>query len=143
MDFKGISELIKTVSDSAITELEIEENGFSIKIKKEAGNLYLQEVKQNEKKLDITSNVDNDSENEKYEIIYSPLVGTFYSSPSPESDAFVKVGDRVKKGDTLCIVEAMKLMNEVCSEADGEIVEVTCQNGAMVEYGQELFKIRC
>lgn len=150
MDSKDIFELIKTVSNSNITNVEIEENGFSIKLKKEAGNLCLQEVKKEENKSldnygdgDNNSNSNNNSNNGEYKIISSPLVGTFYSSSSPEGDAFVKVGDRVKKGDTLCIVEAMKLMNEVCSEVDGEIAEVKCQNGSMVEYGQELFKIKC
>ena len=104
MDSKDIFELIRTVSNSNITNVEIEENGFSIKLKKETGNLCLQEEKKEENKsLDNygDNNNDNNSNNEEYKIISSPLVGTFYASISPEGDAFVKVGDRVQKGDTL------------------------------------------
>ena len=74
-------------------------------------------------------------------VVKSPIVGTMYSSPSDESQNFVKVGSEVKKGDILCILEAMKLMNEIESEVDGEIVEVLVSNEDMVEYGQPLFKI--
>lgn len=72
----------------------------------------------------------------------SPFVGTFYRSPSPEADAFVKVGDRVSKGQVLCILEAMKIMNEIEADVDGEIVEICVENENLVEYGQVLFKIR-
>lgn len=72
----------------------------------------------------------------------SPMVGVFYSAPSPQSKPFVEVGSRVKKGDVLCIVEAMKLMNEITAELDGEIVEVCAASGDVVEYGQTLFRIQ-
>ncbi len=73
--------------------------------------------------------------------IKSPMVGVFYSAPSPESEPFVTRGTRVKKGDTLCIIEAMKLMNEVVAERDGEIVEILPKSGELVEFGQVLFRI--
>lgn len=73
--------------------------------------------------------------------IKSPMVGVFYSAPSPESEPFVTQGSKVKKGDTLCIIEAMKLMNEVVAERDGEIVEVLPKSGELVEFGQVLFRI--
>lgn len=73
--------------------------------------------------------------------IKSPMVGVFYSAPSPESEPFVTRGSKVKKGDTLCIIEAMKLMNEVVAERDGEIVEILPKSGELVEFGQVLFKI--
>lgn len=76
------------------------------------------------------------------EIVKSPMVGTFYESPSPEAEAFVKVGDKVKKGDTLCIIEAMKLMNEIEAECSGTIIEILIDNEAVVEYNQPLFKIK-
>lgn len=79
---------------------------------------------------------------EKHHFIPSPIVGTFYRSPSPESPAFVSVGDRVEKGKILCIIEAMKLMNEIESDVAGEVVEVFPQNGQPVEYGEKLFAIR-
>lgn len=80
--------------------------------------------------------------NDSAHAITSPMVGTFYSSPSPDADAFVKVGDKVSKGQTLCIIEAMKLMNELESDADGTVVEILGQNGQPVEFGQTLFRIQ-
>lgn len=74
--------------------------------------------------------------------VLSPMVGVFYSAPSPQSKPFVEVGSRVKKGDVLCIVEAMKLMNEITAEQDGEIAEVCAASGDVVEYGQTLFRIK-
>ena len=76
------------------------------------------------------------------QVVVSPLVGTFYSSPSPEAESFVKVGDRVKKGQVLGIIEAMKLMNEIESEYDGVVEAVLVKNEDVVEYGQPLFRIR-
>lgn len=155
MDFKGIAELVKVVSDSKITNLEIQENGLSIKILKEAERVLIKELKEES----ISSIVQDTKENsivEKVEeakkqviqeegnikIISSPIVGTFYSAPSPDKEAFVKAGSKVKQGDILCIVEAMKLMNEIYSEVDGEVVEIMAKDGDMVEYGGELFKIK-
>lgn len=74
--------------------------------------------------------------------IKSPMVGVFYAASSPEAEPFVKVGSHVKKGDILCVLEAMKLMNEVSAEEDGEVAEVCAKNGQVVEYGQTLFKLR-
>ena len=77
-----------------------------------------------------------------YVSVKSPVVGLFYAAPAENADPYVSLGDRVKKGQTLCIVEAMKLMNEIGAEADGEIIEICVSNGQMVEYGTELFRIR-
>lgn len=74
--------------------------------------------------------------------IESPIVGTFYDSPDPEADAYVKVGDIVKKGDIVCIIEAMKLMNEIEAEESGEIIEILVKNEDPVEYGQKLYKLK-
>ena len=74
-------------------------------------------------------------------MVVSPMVGVFYASPSPDDPPYVKVGQRVKKGDVLCIIEAMKLMNEITAEEDGEIIDVCAANGSVVEYGQTLFKL--
>ena len=79
---------------------------------------------------------------ENLQIITSPMVGTFYSSDAPDKPAYVKVGDKIHKGQVVCIVEAMKLMNEIESEFDGEVVEVCAKNEEMVEYGAPLFKIK-
>lgn len=86
---------------------------------------------------------DNDEENfDKLHTVAAPLMGTFYASPNPDADNFVKVGDIVNKGETLCILEAMKLMNEITSEIKGEIIEVLTKNEELVEYNQPLFKIK-
>ena len=73
--------------------------------------------------------------------VKSPLVGIFYAAPSPGAEPFAGVGSRVKKGDVLCVVEAMKLMNEITADADGEVIDVCVQNGQVVEFGQILFKL--
>ncbi len=73
--------------------------------------------------------------------VKAPMVGVFYAAPAPDKEPYVKVGSKIKKGDVLCIVEAMKLMNEVVSECDGEIVDICVSDGDMVEFGQTLFKI--
>jgi len=75
-------------------------------------------------------------------LIKAPLIGTFYSSPSPDSEAFVKVGDKVAKGEIICIIEAMKTMNEIESDKDGEIAEILARNATPVEYGQPLFRLK-
>ena len=75
-------------------------------------------------------------------LVKSPIVGTFYSSPGPDAEAFVKLGDRVSKGQVVCIVEAMKLMNEIEADVGGEVVKIMAENGQPVEYGQSLFAIR-
>ena len=85
---------------------------------------------------------ENQSEEEEYKTVKSPMVGTFYSKSSPDAKPYVEVGSKVKKGDILCIVEAMKLMNEIESDFDGEVVEVCVNDGEMVDYGKPLFKIK-
>ncbi|MGH4122799.1 MAG: acetyl-CoA carboxylase biotin carboxyl carrier protein [Clostridium sp.] len=170
MDYKNIQELIKTVSDSQLTSFEIETEGIKIKMEKKEQQVVVQKVPVNVEPVqsvindslnreniatngvaieEIQSNISSAIENEakiipqeNLFVVKSPIVGTMYSSPSDESQNFVKVGSVVKKGDTLCILEAMKLMNEIESEVDGEIVEVLVLNEDMVEYGQPLFKIR-
>ena len=82
------------------------------------------------------------SDHKGYHTITSPMVGTFYAAPSPESPPYVKVGDKVTEESVVCIVEAMKLMNEIEAEVKGEIVEVLVENGQLVEYGQELFLVK-
>jgi acetyl-CoA carboxylase biotin carboxyl carrier protein len=83
-----------------------------------------------------------ESDDASLHIVKSPIVGTFYESPSPGTSAFVKIGDQVEQGQVLCIIEAMKLMNEIESDASGEIVKRFVQNGQPVEYGQQLFAVR-
>ena len=137
MEFENLLTLIKTVSDSDLTEFSYEENGSSIHLKKKketvvvAGNTRLKES-------DI---VQQKSDEPEGQIVKSPLVGTFYAAPSEDAEPFVSVGDQVKKGQTLAIVEAMKLMNEIESDFDGKVAEIYAENGQAVEYGQPLFRI--
>ncbi|MBW9173540.1 acetyl-CoA carboxylase biotin carboxyl carrier protein [Clostridium estertheticum] len=166
MDYKNIQELIKTVSDTQITCFEIETDGIRIRMEKKEAQVVVERVPENVRHIETvthepliketiemqqvyTKNKENAvSENavktipdENIFIVKSPIVGTMYTSPSAESKNFVKVGSIVKVGDTLCILEAMKLMNEIESEVDGEVLEVLVSNEDMVEYGQPLFKI--
>ncbi|NFP93106.1 acetyl-CoA carboxylase biotin carboxyl carrier protein [Clostridium sporogenes] len=156
MDFKGIENLIKAMSESNLSSMDIEYNGIAIKMKKENNKIYKQETisgeyeKENrdniveEKKLDLLNNEEKTdiSIGDNFIEIVSPIVGTFYESPGVDKKPYVKVGDKVRKGDTVCIVEAMKVMNEIEAEVDGEIVDVLVENEQMVQYGEALFKIK-
>ena len=137
MNKKEIEEMIKLMNENKLTELEIEKNGLKIKLKKEGGveTIGIQEKKEFQEANEKIAKKQNLIE------IKSPMVGTFYRALSPEEPPFTDVGKEVKPGDIVCIIEAMKLMNEIKSEVKGKIVEVTCENGAPVEYGQTLFKV--
>lgn len=149
MKFENLITLIKTVSDSKLTEFRLEENGTSIylnKTKPTASDAVflntadIDKIQKNveEKTLELE---DNAAEKPEGNIVRSPLVGTFYAAPSEDAEPYVAVGDTVKKGQTLAIVEAMKLMNEIESEFDGRVAEIYVQNGQAVEYGEPLFRI--
>lgn len=156
MDYEQIKKLIDDMGTANIDELEIEfPEGMKISMKKNtekevvvANNMQAQMQAIPTAMPTIQVNTENNVVKEEqkceenYKIIKSPMVGTFYSKPSPDKDSFVKVGDTVKKGQVVCIVEAMKLMNEIESEFDGEIAEVLLKDGEMVEYGKPLFKIK-
>ena len=128
---------------------KMQENGnFSTQNKAEtdlsdaaAARIQKQAAQQNQTSEDTDSALLSNSELSGNQVI-SPLVGTFYAAPSEDAPAFVKVGDKVKKGQVLAIVEAMKLMNDIESDFDGEVVEIYVENGQSVEYGQPLFMIR-
>ncbi len=148
MDKKKLREIISVFRESGLAKMEISEttagDTFSLKLEATAANVqpapvavqYVQSAPE-EKAADPAEIKDFN----KYRDVKSPMVGIFYTAPSPEAEPFVKVGSKVKKGDTLCIIEAMKLMNDVVAEEDGEIVEVCAENGSLVEFGQTLFKI--
>lgn len=168
MDYKAIQELIKTMSDSKLTSLEVEADDIKIKLKKESQvdklekdklnvkQEYINNLQVNELEVRKDSGLDEVSvesvlrnkeeviskKDENLIAIKSPIVGTFYAAPSPEDPPFVSVGDKVKRGDVLCIIEAMKLMNEIEAEDDYEIVEILVENEEMVEYGETIFKVR-
>ena len=139
---------------SDLTELEIELKDLKLRMARPgSGSVMSREVLLQPQPTSVTANpvqqpqpsevssvTSPKSDNSKS--FDSPMVGTFYRRPSPEDPEFVKVGDKVKKGDTLCIIEAMKVMNEIQSDFSGEIVETLVEDGTSVEFGQSLFKIR-
>ena len=130
MEYSDIKKIIDDMGNSNLDNLEIEfPDGLKIKMEKD--NKKIAQTEKNEVKVE-----------ENYKLIKAPMVGTFYGSSSPKAEPFVKIGDKVKKGQVVCIVEAMKLMNEVESEFDGEIVEICKKDEEMVEYGEILFKIK-
>ncbi|WP_026894009.1 acetyl-CoA carboxylase biotin carboxyl carrier protein [Clostridiisalibacter paucivorans] len=144
MDFKDLRELILTVDKTSIKQVNIEMDDIKINIFKEKEDYKNKENVESETKTvkEKTDKEINEKEMEDLYIVKSPIVGTFYAASSPEDDPFVKIGHQVSKGDTLCIIEAMKMMNEIQSEINGEIVEVLVENEDVVEYGQPLMKIR-
>lgn len=154
MEFENLIALIQAVSDSNLTGMKYEEKGVKISLTKDIVQI------QNQQEVPVTMPVQAVTETAEMKIsqevvketaaevgeaegnvLKSPLVGTFYAAPSEDAEAFVKVGDTVKAGQVLAIVEAMKLMNDIESEFDGTIAEVYAVNGEAVEYGQPLFRI--
>ena len=148
MEFEKMIELIKTVSDSNLTQFQIEEDGFKLSMKTDKqSKVVVQKQESVPKEIQSVAIADAEPAEQKEikkangNVVKSPLVGTFYSASSPDSAPFVKVGDAVKKGQVLGIVEAMKLMNEIESEFDGVVKEIQIENEQVVEYGQPLFVI--
>lgn len=158
MDLKIIKNILNLISESDVNEVSIEEGDFKIKVKKQgtaetvtytqpaapAPQPQVQAPAAPAQPQSPTASQDtSDSAGQADgEVLKSPIVGTFYEAPSPDSDAFVKVGDKVSKGDTLCIVEAMKIMNEIESDLSGEIVKILVEDGQAVEFDQPLFVIK-
>jgi acetyl-CoA carboxylase biotin carboxyl carrier protein len=146
MELDEIKKLIKLLQDSDITELQIEREGAKLKLKREkflssfevlpsAATPVTTEVKE-------TAEAKNETvEDQKLVTITSPIVGIYYSAMSPEAPLFVEVGSWVKKGQVLCIIEAMKLMNEIESDTEGSIAKILVENGQPVEYGEPLFLV--
>ena len=148
MDNKKLKGIVDIFNVSGLTFMEINEkegeSEFSIKLEKKGEPVPAAAYRN--PSLETENSEPSEEERaikdfNKYRDIKSPMVGIFYAAPSPEAEPFIRVGDKVKKGDTLCIIEAMKLMNDVVAEEDGEIVEICVENGSLVEFGQVLFKI--
>lgn len=162
MEFEQIKELITLIDSSNLAFFELSDGNNHIKMDKSLNRGGIENnmvnncdekniphkstekiaVKEEVKNIKKEEVIEEKIEDSNLSVITSPMVGTFYSSASPEAPAFVKLGDMVSVGKILCIIEAMKLMNEIESEYNGEIVECLVKNGDMVEYGQPLFKIR-
>lgn len=153
MDLSLIKRLIKLVERSQIEELEIQEEGLQVRITKSRYTATPPAVftaQQAVAAIDPvtvsrsavpTSEFDPEGNTESLIEIKAPMVGTFYSAPSPDTEPYVKVGDQIEPGRILCIVEAMKLMNEIESEISGKIAKIMVENAQPVEYGQVLFLV--
>ena len=149
MNTDDVKALTKILLDNELTSVEVTEGEKTIKVRKAAAAT----IQTAAPDLAPFANTDNyvvapitDSDNNTLDYnklieVTSPIVGIFYSSSAPDADPFVHIGSKVKKGDVLCILEAMKLMNEITAETDGEIVDICMKNGDIAEFGQVLFKI--
>lgn len=144
MEYEKIKQLMDDMGNSKLSSIDIDfPDGTKISMKKnenveistKAMKSSSQEVKKEEPELEQSSNENTGK------IVKSPMVGTFYIKPNPSANPYVELGKKVKKGDVLCIIEAMKLMNEIESEFDGEVAEIFIKDGEAVEYGKPLFKI--
>jgi acetyl-CoA carboxylase biotin carboxyl carrier protein len=156
MDLDLIKKLVKIVDTSGVTDLEIEENGLKVKIAKKirntqvitqaqvTGHTSVPMINPAISGTSVETSVKAKTESElttNLHEIRSPIVGTFYRAPAPDADAYVQVGSQVSPGTVLCIVEAMKLMNEIESDVSGKVVKMLVENGKPVEYNQPLFLI--
>ncbi|MCL6583454.1 MAG: acetyl-CoA carboxylase biotin carboxyl carrier protein [bacterium] len=141
MDIQKIEQILNLIEKTNFVEVEIEEAGFRIKARRANGLAAPRSEIKPESGAKVAAK-DIVSETDNCFITRSPLVGTFYRAPSPNATPFVEVGDVVKKGQVLCIIEAMKLMNEVEAEVDGKIVSIFVENAQPVEYGEPLFLIQ-
>ena len=139
--------------DLGLTQLKVNDKDFELILKKEVKvvtasveNVPVVSSNQvvtatSENTVEDVTDTDTTETNSSLNDVKAPLVGVFYAAPSPEEDAYVKVGDRVNKGDVLCVIEAMKMFNEIKAETSGTVAEICVDNGNVVEYGQTLFKI--
>ena len=144
MDIRKIKKLIEMLQDSDLKEIEVSQGDESVRISRDnKSQTYVEPViqKQVVHEANIASEKVVHQEEIKGNQIISPIVGTFYRKPSPDKDPFIKVGDVVQEGDVLCIIEAMKMMNEIKSDFSGKVVSINVEDGQPVEYGQHIITI--
>ena len=137
MNESDIRKYANLMSERGLTGLEVTENDRVVRLERNPAPQTTAPVQTVQ-----VGDVPQSAANEDLIEISSPMVGVFYAAPAEDADPYVQVGDRVKKGQTLCIVEAMKLMNEIVAETDGQIVEICAQNGQVVDFGCPLFRIK-
>jgi acetyl-CoA carboxylase biotin carboxyl carrier protein len=157
MNLDEIRQILELMREHALAEFEIEQDGFKLRLRKDSGAAGLSALVSAPpdsagppapSPAPAAAEPARPAEPEPAEVVEelavvkSPIVGTFYRAPDPNAPPFVEVGDRVRKGQVLCIIEAMKLMNEIESEYEGEIVKIYVENGQPVQYGERLFAIR-
>lgn len=146
-NFDEVKEILDLMDERGLEEFELERDGFRVKLRKRSTAMpsSKSEVVVAKSAADVSVEGVGSSEipvDDGLVSVKSPIVGTFYRAPEPESDPFVKVGSQVQKGEVLCIIEAMKLMNEIDADQDGEIVKIFVENGQAVEYGEVLFSMK-
>ncbi|OGX11664.1 MAG: acetyl-CoA carboxylase, biotin carboxyl carrier protein [Omnitrophica bacterium RIFOXYB12_FULL_50_7] len=151
MNIKEIKELLELMAEHNVGEIEIEKDNAKIKLRKMAnGGIVMQSAPQVMAPIGTVMHAPANAPaaatqpvaEEGVTIVRSPMVGTFYAAPAPDQPSYVSVGKEVKDGDVLCIIEAMKLMNEIKSELGGTVIEILVQNGQTVEYDQPILKIK-
>ena len=161
MNIEDLERIIRILKDNGVTEFELKENGTEIKLSREKllaspdNGSYVMPVASPAavsapaqsaapaalSDSNSSSSATQDEVPNGWQVVDSPIVGTFYRKPSPEADSFVNIGDSVKRGQTLCIIEAMKLMNEIESPCDGKIEKILVEDGEVAEFGERLFMI--
>ena len=144
MDIRKIKTLIEMLEESNLNEIEVSQGEESVRISKSSRDTSIVSgsVNQNNiEKVDSAITLNQESTDIKGNLVTAPIVGTFYRKPSPEKEPFVKVGDNVNKGDVLCIIEAMKMMNEIKSDFDGKVSTIEVEDGQPVEFGQTIIVI--
>lgn len=141
MEFENILKLIDSVSNSGLSSFTLEEDGTKIVLEAARGSVTVVEAQGVQAAVQEKAAAAEAVVEPVGKAVKAPLVGVFYAAASPEAAPFVQVGDRVKKGQTIGIIEAMKLMNEVEADMDGVVTEVCVENGAIVEYGQPLIRL--
>ncbi|MEC4685133.1 MAG: acetyl-CoA carboxylase biotin carboxyl carrier protein [Nitrospirota bacterium] len=142
MNLDEIKALIDLLKDTDISEIELEREGVKVKLRREKQQSSIEVVEKRPRVSEPASESVPEAEDTSHLVtVTSPIVGTFYTAPSPDAEPFIEVGSRVKVGQVLCIIEAMKLMNEIESEVEGTVVRMLVENGRSVEYGEPLFLI--
>lgn len=148
MDIKKIDALARIMNKNGLTELELSEGDLKISMKRSGCSAVQEQTvpllppRPAERETEPKETSENKSVSfSGLTEVTAPLAGVFYAAPSPDAPPFVKIGDKVKKGDVLCIIEAMKLMNEITAEKDGEIADICVKNEQIVEFGQTLFTL--
>ena len=144
MDIRKIKKLIEMLQDSDLKEIEVSQGDESVRISRDNRPQTAEPIIQKQV-VHEASNIVSQEEMHQEEVmgnkVTSPIVGTFYRKPSPDKDPFIKVGDEVQEGDILCIIEAMKMMNEIKSDFSGKVVSIDVEDGQPVEYGQHIITI--
>ena len=144
MDIRKIKKLIEMSQDSDLKEIEVSQGDESVRISRDNRPQTAEPIIQKQvvhEASNIVSQEEIPQEEVKGNKVTSPIVGTFYRKPSPDKDPFIKVGDEVQEGDILCIIEAMKMMNEIKSDFSGKVVSIDVEDGQPVEYGQHIITI--